>query len=66
MSVKLCKDCKYFVPNEEWADEVLKARYSTCGKTSLVDGKDGEQCSIMRRGFFSTCGRSGRWWEPKP
>jgi len=64
--VKLCKDCKHIVLNEEWESQGFKEKYSLCGLTSVVNGQDGKRCVDARAGgWFSFCGRSGKKWEPK-
>lgn len=66
--MKLCKDCKWFALNtEEWESKALQSKYATCARTAFVDGTDGRECRRERVGgvFSATCGRSGRYWEPK-
>ena len=66
MKPKLCIDCKHFVTDsEEWRTQSFAERYATCGITSVVNGKDGEQCRDRRRRFFDRCGKSAKQWEPK-
>lgn len=65
--MKLCKDCKHFVPNTaDWGTERYSMKYAICGLTSKVTGMDGDLCSDRRAmRFFDSCGTSGKLWEAK-
>ena len=65
--MKLCKDCKHFVPNlQDWNSQQYADRYATCGLTSKVTGFDGDMCSTRREwSLFEKCGPDGKQWEPK-
>ena len=65
--MKLCKDCKHFVPEtEDWGDPVHQRKYAICALTSRVTGFDGVSCSLRREWtLFAKCGPSGKQWEAK-
>lgn len=64
--MKLCNDCKHFVPNDwEWTADVHKSKYAVCFLTSRVDGKDGIDCRIERKRWIFGCGPTARNFEPK-
>ena len=71
--VKLCKDCKHFVPNTRvWEAEKYRVMYAVCDKTiSNVDGwptidcRDHRGATWLGARIFNRCGAEGRWFEPK-
>lgn len=64
--MKLCKDCKHFVPNDwEWGNESMQSKYAICWKTSKVDGRDGTNCYQERGHWLFGCGPTARNFEPK-
>ena len=60
MSVKLCKDCKYF----------RKMEYLACFHpklgTSLVTGEIKDRPAESMRKSAEGCGPAGHWWEQRP
>ena len=70
--LKLCKDCKYCVPDTSGG-----YKFARCGKITTTDIITGEvkpkwYCSINRdSGWFGSrfilfdCGKEGRHWEVK-
>lgn len=64
---KLCKDCKWVEGSGE---------YAKCNAPSNIIGsgtRNFDHCTFHRQNamgpiicrLYQTCGRSGRWWEPK-
>jgi len=63
--MKLCMDCKHFVPDtEQWPIERIANKYAICGRTSRVTGKDGQQC-MTERDYFWHCGKNARHFEAR-
>ena len=67
--MKLCKDCKHFVPNtQDWEAAQHQIKYAICGLTSRVTGFDGNDCRIEqepRLFLMNHCGPDGKKWEAK-
>lgn len=70
--MKLCKDCKYWMPS------TLGAEYDKCShpatqpppKVDLVRGADGASgpqrfCDLARMVVVSPCGPDGKLWEAR-
>jgi len=73
MNVKLCKDCKWMEnPGEFAACTHPKQKRKDFGMTGFeIEWRRWKYCSLQRQeGIFDrylmgTCGKGGRWWEPK-
>lgn len=64
----LCVECKHHILNTEW-DEYQCGRtgsVTACNVTGRIHTKHRE-CSVERNhNFQNSCGRTGRFFEPKP
>jgi hypothetical protein len=61
--MRLCKDCKHFMPNS------LGHKYAKCLLTEKIDVVSGEKtygyCDVIGRAWGRFCGPEGRFWEQK-
>ena len=59
VEVKLCKDCRYYISEQCFAPENMKA--------DLVKGGKKPRLSVnyLRSICYDGCGEEGAWWEAK-
>lgn len=63
--IKLCEDCKYFMPNTaDWKMEIHQRRYAECARTALVARELGNRCDYERSAIFG-CGKKARYFEAR-
>lgn len=71
--MKLCKDCKHWTPDtRSYGSKPKQEAHALCAaEHSPVDGWPEYPCHVQRRygwlesRFNHSCGREGRWFEPK-
>lgn len=72
--MKLCKDCKWVEVKRDMPEGVWLCNAPSNTSQDLVDGESKRLTSLCREarkddltpeGEIKSCGRSGRWWEPK-
>jgi hypothetical protein len=69
--MKLCKDCKFYDGGGQYSmcQRTIKIRLSPV--TGYIYFKDywdcdlSRKCSFLEVFLFKTCGKSGKYWEPK-
>jgi hypothetical protein len=67
--MKLCKDCKHYVPTRLfWIFELKEYARCTQGYVDYVHGAQAKHyCSVSRKysNLADCCGPDAKWWEAK-